>query len=156
MKTEDIFYTDGQEIVITSSTLQVGDKSYSLKAIKESSLATVPPERGAGLLVFLTGVLVALFGMADGVPSDLAQTVETSRGIDLNEAAQWTGLAFTLLGLVLTVMLRDKYAVRISTDEGVLDAVVSTRREYIREILDALNRVDMITDLSAGSQLRRA
>jgi hypothetical protein len=156
MKAEDIFYTDGQAVFITSSTLQVGDKSYSLKAIKESSMAVVPPERGFGMIIFLTGVLLALFGMADGIPSHVAQGLVTARGIDLNEIAQWTGLGFTLLGLVFSVMLREKYAVRIANDEGELDAIVSSRREYIQEILDALNRVVLITDTNANRELRRA
>ena len=37
-------------------------------------------------------------------------------------------------------MIRQRYAVRIATAEGEKDVVVSSRKEYIQQIVDALNR----------------
>jgi len=155
METEEIFYTDGQDIVITSSVLQVGERLYNLKDIRGRSLAIVQPARTPGIIVFLTGVVLSLFGMADGFPAELARGVMDSKGLDINLAAQWTGMVFTFLGLVASVLLREKYAVRIATEDGAHDAVVSAHKEYINEILDALNRVDMDADMNAHRRLRR-
>jgi hypothetical protein len=156
METEEIFYTDGQDIVVTLSTLQVKDRFYSLKNIKKHSMAILQPARLPGIILFITGVALALCGMANAFPVDwAARTGLFAVGTDTNSIAQWSGTAMTVLGLVLTVMLRERYAIRIATEEGEQDAVVSTRREYIREILDALNRAYMMIEMNTQPRLRR-
>ena len=156
METEEIFYTDGQDIVVTLSTLQVKDRFYSLKNIKKHSMAILQPARLPGIILFITGVALALCGMANAFPVDwAARTGLFAVGTDTNAITQWTGTALTVLGLILTVVLRERYAIRIATEEGEQDAVVSTRREYIREILDALNRAYMIIEMNTHPRLRR-
>ena len=44
------------------------------------------------------------------------------------------------LGLLIMIRMREKYAVRIFTAEGEKNVVVSQSREYISQIVDALNR----------------
>jgi len=118
-------------------------------------MAILQPVRLPGIIMFIVGVAVALCGMANALPSDTFQRLGLAEGVDANYLAQWTGTALTVLGLVLTVMLRERYAIRIATEEGEQDAVISTKREYIREILDALNRAYMIMDMNANPRLRR-
>lgn len=156
METDEIFYTDGQDIVVTLSTLQVGDRFYSLKNIKKHSMAILQPARLPGVILFIAGVALALCGMANAFPVSWASNTGLfAAGTDTNAIAQWTGTAMTVTGLLLTIMLRERYAVRIATEEGEQDAVVSTRPEYIREILDALNRAYMIIEMNAQPRLRR-
>ena len=156
METDEIFYTDGQDIVVTLSTLQVRDRFYSLKNIKKHSMAILQPARLPGIILFITGVALALCGMANAFPMEWASRLGIfAEGTDTNAVAQWTGTALTVLGLILTIMLRERYAVRISTEEGEQDAVISTRREYIREILDALNRAYMMMEMNSQPRLRR-
>lgn len=156
METEEIFYTDGQDIVVTLSTLQVRDRFYSLRSIRKHSMAILQPARLPGVIMFIVGVAVALCGMAGAFPVDLVERTGFASGVDTNQVAQWTGTGLTVLGLVISVMLRERYAIRIATDEGEQDAVISTKREYIREILDALNRAYMILDMHGSPRLRRA
>jgi hypothetical protein len=156
METEEIFYTDGQDIVVTLSTLQVRDRFYSLKSIKKHSMAILQPARLPGIILFITGVAMALCGMANAFPVEWAANSGVfAEGTDTNAVAQWTGTGLTVIGLILTIVLRERYAIRISTEEGEQDAVVSTRREYIREILDALNRASMMMEMNAHPRLRR-
>src|SRR5678815_5111911 len=60
METDEIFYTDGQDIVVTLSTLQVRDRFYSLKNIKKHSMAILQPARLPGIILFILGVAMAL------------------------------------------------------------------------------------------------
>ena len=53
------------------------------------------------------------------------------------------GGAIVLLGLLVTFLVRPRYAVRISTAEGDNDVIVSREREYVRQVVDALNRAFM-------------
>jgi hypothetical protein len=64
-----------------------------------------------------------------------------------NVVAQWLGVLMAMGGLMLTVALRERYAVKIDTPEGEQLAVVSTKREQILEIVSALNRAFMIIDV---------
>jgi hypothetical protein len=50
------------------------------------------------------------------------------------------GIIVFLTGLVIMLKLREKYAVRIATADGEKNVVVSASREYIKQIVDALNR----------------
>src|SRR5690349_12673702 len=114
METEEIFYTDGQDIVVTLSTLQVRDRFYSLKNIKKHSMAILQPARLPGIIVFITGVAVALCGMANALPGEwIGQIGIFPETTDTNFVAQWVGTVLTVLGLILTVMLRERYAVRL-------------------------------------------
>jgi len=156
MDTEEIFYTDGQDIVVTLSTLQVRDRFYRLKSIKKHSMAILQPARLPGIILFITGIALALCGMANAFPKEWAVNSGVfAAGTDTNAVAQWSGTALTVIGLILTIILRERYAIRISTEEGEQDAVVSTRREYIREILDALNRAYMMMEMNTQPRMRR-
>jgi hypothetical protein len=156
MDTEEIFYTDGQDIVVTLSTLQVRDRFYRLKSIKKHSMAILQPARLPGIILFITGIALALCGMANAFPVEWAVNSGLfAEGTDTNAVAQWSGTALTVIGLILTIILRERYAIRISTEEGEQDAVISTRREYIREILDALNRAYMMMEMNTQPRMRR-
>jgi hypothetical protein len=49
-----------------------------------------------------------------------------------------TGASIAFIGVLLLGMIRQRYAVRIATAEGEKDVVVSSRKEYIQQIVDAL------------------
>jgi ABC-type amino acid transport substrate-binding protein len=57
------------------------------------------------------------------------------------------GVLLVLAGIFVMLRLREKYAVRIITAEGEKNLVVSQSREYISQIVDALNRafLDLMT-----------
>jgi len=148
MATEEIFYTDGQDVVVTLSTLQVKDRFYRLKAIKHPVMAILQPMRLPGLLVFIAGVVLSVMGLASTFTEMLpASWSPTGEPMSLNVVAQWFGVLMAMGGLMLTVALRERYAVKIDTQEGEQLAVVSTKREQVVEIISALNRAFMMIDV---------
>ena len=50
------------------------------------------------------------------------------------------GIIFFISGMAIMFSQKEKYAVRIFTAEGEKNVVVSQSREYISQIVDALNR----------------
>ncbi len=148
MKTEEIFYTDGEDVVVTLSSLQVKDRFYALKAISKHGLAILQPARLPGLIVFLVGIVLSIMGMAYSFHTIIpAEWSVTGDPLDFNLVAQWGGVLLAMGGLMLTVALRERYAVRIDTSDGEQLAVVSTKREQIVEIVSALNRAFMTLDI---------
>jgi hypothetical protein len=148
MATEEIFYTDGQDVVVTLSTLQVKEKFYTLKQIKQHGMTILQPVRLPGVIVFIAGVVLSTMGLAGAfkelVPASWSPTGEP---LSASVVAQWVGVLMAMGGLMLTVALRERYAVKIDTADGEQLAVVSTKREQILEIVSALNRAFMMIDV---------
>lgn len=148
MATEEILYTDGQDVVVTFSTLQVKDRFYRLRAIKKHGVEILQPVRLPGLIVFIAGVVISIMGLSNAFNSQVpAEWSFTGEMMSINVVAQWAGVLMAMGGLMLTIALRERYAVRIDTPDGEQFAVVSTKREQIMEIVSALNRAFMAIDV---------
>jgi hypothetical protein len=137
---DKILYTDGHDVVVTDSFLQVKNKSYSLSGITKHGLQIIRPARGPAIFAFLLGVILTVAGLMRAIPSTSLPDFNIGGNyISANTLAIWAGLVLAALGLLIAFALKEKYAVRISTAEGEKDAVVSTQKEYIRQIVNALN-----------------
>ncbi|MEI9917784.1 MAG: DUF6232 family protein [Bacteroidota bacterium] len=148
MATEEIFYTDGQDVVVTLSTLQVKDRFYRLKAIKQHGVAILQPVRLPGLIIFIAGVVLSIMGMSNSFTESIpASWSPTGASISFSIVAMWLGVLMAMGGLYLTVAFCERYAVKLDTPEGEQLAVVSTKREQIMEIASALNRAFMMIDV---------
>ena len=56
-----------------------------------------------------------------------------------NTLAIIIGSLLVLIGILITGLMRERYAVRIATAEGEKNVIVSSRKEYVKQIVDALN-----------------
>jgi hypothetical protein len=148
MATEEIIYTDGQDVVVTASTLQVKDRFYRLKAIRKHGVAILQPVRLPGLIIFIAGVVLSIMGLSNSFHSQIpAEWSPLGEPLSTSVVAQWVGVLLAMGGLMLTIALRERYAVKIDTSEGEHLAFVSTKREQIMEIASALNRAFMAIDV---------
>lgn len=138
---DKIIYTDGHDVVVTDSTLQVKNTSYKLEGITKHGLSVMRPERLPGIILFVTGIVLILVGLFEVIPYDLIEDVQFNDAyVSANVLAAWIGAGLAVIGIIVTFAVREKYAVRISTAEGDKDAVVSPKKEYIAQIVDALNK----------------
>ena len=139
MTQDKVIYTDGRDVTVTDSTLKVKNHAYNIQGITRFSLWTIRPDRWPGVLLMLLGVAALLCGWLGLIPADM--NMQTDRGVvTSNVLALWIGGALFLLGIVFLAMTRERYAVRIATAEGEKNAVVSNKREYVAQIVDALNK----------------
>jgi hypothetical protein len=137
---DKVLYTDGHDIVITESTFQVKNKSYNLTGITKHGLLTLRPDRAPGLLLFFFGVIISLAGILNAIPPSWMNDIYINGNyIGINTIATWGGIAIALIGILITSLVKEKYAVRIATAEGEKNAVVSKEKEYVRQIVQALN-----------------
>lgn len=138
MTPEKVIYTDGRDVTVTDSELKVKNTSYHLNGVTKLSFWTIRPDRWPAILLMLLGIGAAVLGVMGLVPSDM--NVRTGDGtVGANTVALWVGIVLTLIGLLVLVFSKVRYAVRIGTAEGEKNAVVSTRREYIAQIVDAVH-----------------
>jgi len=137
---DKVLYTDGRGITVTDSTFQVNKVSYSINGITKHGLFVMRPERLPGMLLLIVGFIVAVVGILNLVPPSLIPDMDVNNEhVSANTVAIWAGGAIAVIGLLILAIVRERYAVRIATAEGEKNAVVSERKEYITQIVNALN-----------------
>jgi hypothetical protein len=92
------------------------------------------------MLMLIVGFIVLVIGMLSLIPVSIVPNMEINgEHVTANTVAMWAGGAIALIGILVLVIVRERYAVRIATAEGEKNAVVSEKKEYITQIVDALN-----------------
>ena len=140
MISDRVIYTDGHDVTVTDSTLQVNRMKYKLNGIVKHGLFILRPQRLPGVLMVMIGLIVMLAGLLKLVPSTwINDTIIANTLVSGSTIALIIGGLTAFVGVLLLGIIRQRYAVRIATAEGEKDVVVSSRKEYIQQIVDALN-----------------
>ena len=148
MATNEVLYTDGQDVEVTPSTFKVKGTAYTLLGITKHGMAVIRAERWPGMMIMVLGIVMSLIGAAGVIPNGLIPNVEINgRWVVADEMAIWIGAGLTVLGVIVMTLVKQRYAVRIATAEGEKNVVVSNRQEYISQIINALNRAFMLVDV---------
>jgi hypothetical protein len=138
MTPDKLIYTDGHDVTVTESTFKVKNASYRLNGITKLCLWTIQPDRWPAVLLVLIGLAGVACGYMNLIPADI--NLATDNGyISGNMLALYIGGGLALLGIIVLGLSKERYAVRIGTAEGEKNAVVSRKREYIAQIVDALH-----------------
>jgi hypothetical protein len=136
-----ILYTDGHEVTVTDSFFQVKKALYQLKGITNHGLRVIHPDRLFPFLTLLLGAMLITMGALHLIPTSTIPNINF-------ESIEMTGNAFVLgLGIALFVVgglmfsfMKPRFAIRIATAEGEKNVLVSRKREYIAQVVDALNK----------------
>lgn len=140
MVPEKILYTDGHEVTVTDSFFKVKKSSYQLNGITKHGFFTIHPDRLTPFLIVLLGGMIVTLGAMRMIPDNLLPRLHVmSFHLKANAVAVLLGTVVAATGALLLGLMRDRYAIRIATAEGEKNVVVSRRREYVYQILDALN-----------------
>ncbi len=144
MMPQKILYTDGHEVTVTDSSFQVKRNIYLLNGITKHGFLVLHPHRLPAYLLFLLGAMTLTLGLLRMMPYRAFGEVHVmSMIITGNGLAIAFGIIFILAGAIAMALMRDRYAVRIATAEGEKNVLVSSRKEYIEQIVDALNKAFM-------------
>ena len=135
-----VIYTDGHHVIVTETAIRVKNSMYRLKGVTKYTLSTLEPERIPGLILLTFGFLLAVIGAFSVIPATMAQGLQIGNtNVGMNMIALGGGVLFLALGLILSLIAKRKYAVRIATALGEQDVVVSDKKEYISQIVEALD-----------------
>jgi hypothetical protein len=126
-----VYYSNGNEVTITDSGLTVKKRLYQLSGISGHSLSIVAPARIPYIVLMGLSVIIFFIGVFNILPTAAALTPM---------AVMVTGALLFAAGFVVVIMKKEKYAVKIITAEGEKNVVVSQSREYVNQIVAALNR----------------
>jgi hypothetical protein len=137
---EKVLYTDGHDVTVTDSTLQVKNHEYKLNGVTKCGMMVLQPRRAPGIILLVLGLAMIVAGLLNAISPTMIPDVEIAeRMFTANTLSIWIGAAIALIGILVLGIVRERYAVRIATAEGEKDAIVSDQREYIHQIVDAIN-----------------
>ncbi|WP_347069741.1 DUF6232 family protein [Flavobacterium sp. WV_118_3] len=114
---ERFFYRD-LTVSVTQSRYITGDKTYALSNISSVTINRIKESRFNPRVVIITG-LIALF-----IPNDFQIMI---------------GGILLIVGIMWHINIRDSFTVRISTNSGETDSIISSDEDYIKKIVSALN-----------------
>lgn len=135
-----IIYTDGHDVTVTDSTFHVKKTDYRLDGIIKAGLYVLRPSRIPSIILILAGLILMTLGFLGLVPSNVIKdTYIGNTFIQGNTMALIIGGIIALIGVLIIGFLRDRYAVRISTAEGEKNVLVSSHKEYVAQIVDAIS-----------------
>ncbi|HYF66832.1 MAG TPA: DUF6232 family protein [Ohtaekwangia sp.] len=138
---DKVIYTDGRDVTVTDSTFQVKNHEYKLNGITRCVLYVMKPERTPAILLILVGLGLIVCGFLNVFSVALFSDVSIGNNtFSANVVASWLGGILALIGILVLAVVKERYAVRIATAEGEKDAVVSSKKEYVTQIVDAINQ----------------
>ncbi len=140
MKQAKFLYTDGRDVVVTQSTLQVKNAEYQLRGITDFGMAVIRAHKLPGLVITLIGLIIVANAFFHFIPSTYFETI-TFPALDLTLDTQIIiGGCIIIAGIALLISATKRFALRIQTAEGNKNVVVSRKREYVDQILNALRK----------------
>lgn len=139
-----LYYTDGHQVTISDTGFKVKNTLYRLSGITRHRFLIITPPRIPSTVLMVIGTILFICGAMNFIPSAWSKDVVIlGFSLIINSVVMASGAFLLLAGLLIMLKLREKYAVRIFTAEGERNVVVSQSREYITQIIDALNRAFM-------------
>ncbi|MBX2999643.1 MAG: hypothetical protein KF893_14085 [Caldilineaceae bacterium] len=120
--TQETTYYTSDKVRVTNSRAILGAKTYAMANITSVSMGEIPANRTPGIVLAGLGV-VGLFvgaGMNEGTCIGIA-------------------VLLLILGIVLALLVKTQYSVRLGSSSGESDALSSPDQSHIREIVNAMN-----------------
>lgn len=140
MVPDKIIYTDGHTVTVTDSMFQVNKMEYKLNGITKHGLYVLRPHRFPAVLLVIIGLTLMVLGLTKLVPADMIDDVAIGNTLVRGHTIVLAiGALLAFFGVLIIGLMRERYAVRISTAEGEKNVVVSHRKEYITQIVDAIS-----------------
>lgn len=115
---EKVYYQNG-DILVTPSRFVNAGKTYAMRNISSVQIGVIEPQ-GKGVLIL--GILICFLVLLYG-----------SLGWKVG------AVAVSLLLVYLFRKMKQKYSVRINSNSGEVDGLISQNREYIQTIVNAMN-----------------
>lgn len=141
---EKVLYTDGHDVTVTESSFMIKRTMYQLKGITNHGFQVIRPRRLIPLFVALSGALLIFLGASQVVTKNfIPGLILNSIHVGPNAVVVFLGAGLLVVGAAALALTKVRYAIRIATAEGEKNVLVSRRREYIAQILEALNKAFM-------------
>ncbi|MBB6236944.1 hypothetical protein HDC90_001561 [Pedobacter sp. AK013] len=115
LQNEITFYQD-VNVTVTQSRYITNSKTYAMRNISSVHIFEIIKNRTLPIVMVVIGVLM-LF----------------------SESSRVLGFILIAIGILILVLTKNEFTVRISTNSGEVNSIISKDRSYIQNIVNALN-----------------
>src|ERR1041385_9553178 len=114
-----LYYTDGHEVSVTDSGFKVRKTLYQLNGITRHGFSIISPMRAPFTVLMVIGAITFICGAMNFLPQAWMGSVSIF-GFNLlvNSVMMTVGTLLFIVGMLVMLQLKEKYAVRIFTAEG--------------------------------------
>jgi hypothetical protein len=113
---KEISFFENNTVIVTQTRFIVGHKVTEIKNISSVKMETLRSYRKLQSVLMLAGFLLMFF-----------------------RAGRILGLLLFALTFLSVYLMEEKFSVRINTDSGETDSLVSNDRRYIEQVVKAIN-----------------
>jgi hypothetical protein len=113
---ERIFYQD-EKVTVTQSRFISYNKTYAMRNISSVALSKLEKSRAYPIILIILGIFLIFTG----------------------GTIQLIGVGVAAIGVIWILLMKDEYSVRISTNAGELDSLISEDYSYVEKVVNALN-----------------
>ena len=136
---DNVLYTDGHGIKVTTSNFFTGKTTYKMDGILNARMNLIKAHYMPGVLLMLLGIVAAICGAIHLLPDNQMQSFYIANIlVTANRLAIAAGILLFIGGLLTLMAQHDKYTVHIVTAEGEKDPVISEKKDYISQIVSAI------------------
>lgn len=136
---DNVLYTDGHGIKVTTASFSTGKINYKIDGILNARMHLIKAHYAPAIWLMIFGILAIVVGILHVLP-ETAMSSFTVGGIlvTANRLAMAAGILLFIGGILYCTAVHDKYSVHIVTAEGEKDPIVSEKKDYIGQIVSAL------------------
>jgi hypothetical protein len=149
---DNVLYTDGHGIKVTTVNFSTGKTTYRIDGILNAHMRLIKAHYAPSLIMMVLGFAGIMAGALHLIPDHLMQPfIVSGMVITVNLVSIFLGALLLIGGAVLLAVQHDKYSVHIVTAEGEKDPIVSEKKDYVGQIVSAL---EYALRLRSGFQLK--
>jgi hypothetical protein len=115
LQNEVTFYQD-VNVTVTQSRFVTNSKTYAMRNISSVHIFEIIKSKTLPIIMVIIGALMLL-----------------------SSEARIIGFIILAVGILILVLIKNEFTVRISTNAGEVNSIVSKDRSYVQNIVNALN-----------------
>ncbi|WP_300491635.1 DUF6232 family protein [Flavobacterium sp.] len=116
--TEEQVYYEDATVTVTQARYIATNKTYAMRNVSSVVAFKIVRSRKTAIALAIMGILMLISG----------------------ETLRIYGIALAVIGIIWYFLIKDEYAVRIGTNAGEANSIISTDETYIKKIVSALNQ----------------
>jgi hypothetical protein len=149
---DNVLYTDGHGIKVTTVNFSTGKATYRIDGILNAHMKLIRGRYAPALFAIVLGFAGIIAGALHLIPDQNMQPLSVAGMVlSLNTIAIILGAVLLAIGVIILSMQHDRYSVHIVTAEGEKDPIVSEKKDYVGQIVSAL---EYALRLRSGFQLK--
>jgi hypothetical protein len=138
---ENVLYTDGHHVKVTRQHLIVGKVAYLIDGILNARINMIHGNVAGAIILLLLGIVAALGGYFHYFSQEQIDSLAIgSWVVTTNRLALLVGGFLMLCSLIWLLTNHSRYAVHITTAEGEKEPIVSRKKDYVAQIVRAINK----------------